>query len=111
MMVSVCLTFRLFPIFLLLLATLPLSTARAQSLGEGAIQAAVFVDRAVIAYDGKRYDEALKELQEALRLDPENVDALYYQGLVYSAMDRPGDALTALEKARKLRPADADVAF
>ena len=111
MMVRVRLTFRLFAVFLLFLATVPLSAARAQSLSEGAIQAAVFVDRAVIAYDGKRYDEALKELQEALRLDPENVDALYYQGVVYAAMDRPGDGLAALEKARKLRPADADVAF
>ncbi len=97
--------------FFLILVTVPLTTARAQSLSEGAIQAAVYVDRAVIAYEGKRYDEALKELQEALRLDPENVDALYYQGLVYTATDRPSDALAALGAARKLRPADADVAF
>ena len=97
--------------FFLILVTVPLATARAQSLSDGAIQAAVYVDRAVIAYEGKRYDEALKELQEALRLDPENVDALYYQGLVYTALDRPGDGLAALGAARKLRPADADVAF
>lgn len=97
--------------FLFLAIIIPLSAVHAQSLSEGAIQAAVFVDRAVIAYDGKRYDEALKELQEALRLDPENVDALYYQGLVYAAMDRPGDALAALGAARKLQPTDPDVAF
>ncbi|MDZ4344730.1 MAG: tetratricopeptide repeat protein, partial [Candidatus Binatia bacterium] len=103
--VRVLVAFFLFP------AIVPLSAARAQSLSEGAIQAAVYVDRAVIAYEGKRYDEALKECQEALRLDPENVDALYYQGLIYTALDRPGDALAALGAARKLRPADADVAF
>ncbi len=97
--------------FFLFLATVPLYTVRAQSLNEGAIQAAIFVDRAVVAYGDKRYDEALKELQEALRLDPENVDALYYQGLVHAAMDRPVDALAALGAARKLRPADPDVAF
>ena len=102
---------RLLAAFFLFLATVPLGTVRAQSLGEGAIQAAVFVDRAVVAYSDKRYDEALKELQEALRLDPENVDALYYQGLVHMAMNRPVDALSALEAARKLRPTDADVAF
>jgi tetratricopeptide (TPR) repeat protein len=67
---------RLLAAFFLFLATVPLATVRAQSLNEGAIQAAVFVDRAAIAYEGKRYDEALKELQEALRLDPENIDAL-----------------------------------
>jgi tetratricopeptide (TPR) repeat protein len=102
---------RLLAAFFLFLAIIPLSAVHAQSLSEGAIQAAVFVDRAAIAYDGKRYEEALKELQEALRLDPESVDALYYQGLVYTAMDRPGDALAALGAARKLRPADSDVAF
>ena len=51
--------------------------AEAQALPE----ATIYVDRAVIAYEEKRYDEALQELQESFRLDPENVDALYYQGL------------------------------
>jgi len=109
--VKFSLAVRLLAAFFLFLATVPLATVRAQSVSESAIQAAVFVDRAVVAYGEKRYDEALKELQEALRLDPENVDALYYQGLVHMAMDRPVDALAALGAARKLRPADADVAF
>lgn len=74
-------------------------------------EAAVFVDRAVLAYDEKRYDEALKELQEALRLNPESVDALYYQGLVYIALNRTADGQAALEKARGLGPTDMDVAF
>ncbi|MFQ5902500.1 MAG: tetratricopeptide repeat protein [Candidatus Binatia bacterium] len=71
----------------------------------------VYVDRAVVAYGEKKYDEALKELQEALRLSPESVDALYYQGLVYVALKRPADAQAAWEKARELRPTDLDVAF
>jgi tetratricopeptide (TPR) repeat protein len=85
---------------------------RAAQVGsEGAIQAAVFVDRAVLAYEEKRYDVALKELDAALRLDAENLDALYYQGLIYAATDRPQDARAAFEKARKLRPGDVDIAF
>ena len=52
------------------------SVAHAQATPE----ATVFVDRAVLAYDEGRYDHALEELQEALRLDPDNIDALYYQG-------------------------------
>jgi tetratricopeptide (TPR) repeat protein len=83
------------------------SIAEAQVLPE----ATIYVDRAVIAYEEKRYDEALQELQEAFRLDPENVDALYYQGLVYVALNRIADAQAAWEQARALRPTDLDVAF
>ena len=79
--------------------------------GQASPEAAVFVDRAVLAYDEKKFDEALKELQEALRIDPENVDALYYQGLAYAALNRAADAQASLEKARELRPTDVDVAF
>jgi tetratricopeptide (TPR) repeat protein len=81
--------------------------AEAQVLPE----ATIYVDRAVIAYEEKRYDEALQELQEAFRLDPENVDALYYQGLVHVALNRIDEAQAAWEKARALRPSDLDVAF
>jgi len=88
-----------------------ISVAWAQVPTEAAIAAAVFVDRAVVAYGEKRFDEALKELQEALRLDPQSVDALYYQGLVYAALNRPADAQASLEKARELRPTDPDVTF
>lgn len=87
------------------------SVAWAQAQTETAIQAGVFVDRAVVAYGEKRFDEALKELQEALRLNPESVDALYYQGLVYAALNQTAEAQAALEKARGLRPGDLDVAF
>ncbi len=73
--------------------------------------AVVYVDRGVLAYDAKRYDEALKELAEALRLNPESVDALYYQGLVLVALKRPAEAVATLEKALKLRPGDVDVTF
>jgi tetratricopeptide (TPR) repeat protein len=73
--------------------------------------AAIFVDRAILAYDEQQYDQALQELQEALRLDPNSVEALFYQGLVYVAMNRRSDAMAAWERARQLRPADIDVAF
>ena len=94
-----------------LLTLLQLSMAWAQAPTAEELQAAVFVDRAVLAYGEKRYDEALKELQQALRLHPQNVEALYYQGLTYMAMDRTADAQASLEKARAIRPADVDVAF
>jgi tetratricopeptide (TPR) repeat protein len=94
-----------------MLSILRVCTAYAQAPRSEELEAAVYVDRAVLAYGEKRYDMALKELQEALRLHPQSVDALYYQGLVYSALDRPGDARASFEKARGIRPTDADVVF
>jgi tetratricopeptide (TPR) repeat protein len=73
--------------------------------------AAIFVDRAILAYADQQYDQALQELQEALRLDPNAVEAWFYQGLVYAAMNRHPDALASWERARQLRPSDIDVAF
>lgn len=74
-------------------------------------EALVYLDRAVIAYEKQWYTDALKELQEALRLDPNHVDALYYLGLVSIALDRPADAQAALEKAHALDPTHVDVTF
>jgi len=87
------------------------SVVWAQTQTETAVEAVVYVDRAIIAYQDKKLDEALKELQQALDLDPQSTDALYYQGLVYVALNRAGDAQAAWEKARGLNPADLDVAF
>jgi cytochrome c-type biogenesis protein CcmH/NrfG len=69
------------------------------------------VDRAILAYDEQQYNQALQDLQEALRLDPNSVEALLYQGIVYVAMKRRPEALAAWERARQLRPSDIDVAF
>jgi tetratricopeptide (TPR) repeat protein len=69
------------------------------------------VDRAILAYDEQQYNQALQDLQEALRLDPNSVEALLYQGIVYVAMNRRPEALAAWERARQLRPSDIDVAF
>lgn len=73
--------------------------------------ARIYIDRALLAYEDKRYTDALKELEQALRLDPDNVNALYYLSLVYIAMDRLPEAQAALEKAKALRPTDLDVTF
>lgn len=94
-----------------LLCVTQLSIVWAQAQPEGAIEATVFVDRGLLAYQEKKYEEALKEFQEASRLNPANIDALYYQGVTYVAMGRPGDALAVLEKARTMRPDDFDVIF
>ena len=71
----------------------------------------VYVDRGILAYDNKQYSDALQAFQEALRLTPENVTALYYTGLTYMALEQYGPAQAALEQAQKLAPTDLDVAF
>ena len=79
---------------------------RAQS-----IEAEVFVAKAIVAYEEKRYEDALTDLNEALRLDPRNIDALYYTGLVNIALQRFDAAAEALERARRERPGDLSVLF
>jgi hypothetical protein len=71
----------------------------------------VYVDRGILAYDSKQYTEALQAFQEALRLNPDNVNALFYAGLTYMALEQYEPAQAALEHAQKLAPTDVDVAF
>lgn len=71
----------------------------------------VYVDRGILAYDAKQYGEALQSFQEALRLAPDNINALYYTGLTYMALQQYGPAQAVFEQAQKLAPKDLDVAF
>jgi tetratricopeptide (TPR) repeat protein len=90
----------------LLLAALQVGQAAAQ-----AREADVFVAKAILAYEEKRYDEALEFLREALGLDPDNVDAFYYVGLVRIAQGRLEEAAQALAEARRREPADEAILY
>jgi tetratricopeptide (TPR) repeat protein len=74
-------------------------------------EADIFVAQAILAYDDKRYDEALKFLLEALVIDSSNVEALYYTGLVYNAQQKPAEAAQALEKAYAQNPTDPAIQY
>ena len=65
--------------------------------------------QAAIAYDDKRYEEALTLLNKALTLDPKNERGLFYKGLVYLAQENPQEAITPLETVHQLKPSDLDV--
>ncbi len=71
----------------------------------------VFVAQAILAYDDKHYDDALRLLREALQEDPNHVEALYYTGLVHLAQRRPDLAVEPLEKARARAPQDLSTLF
>jgi len=74
-------------------------------------EADVFVAQAILAYDARKYDEALALLKDALDLDPKNVEALYYSGLVLMAQQKTQQAVEVLEKARALAPRDLSILF
>ena len=90
--------------FLLVSALLSPADAQ-QSVAE------VFVAQAILSYDEKRYDEALSLLREALQIEPDNVEALYYTGLVYLAQRKPDLAAENLEKARIKAPKEISILF
>lgn len=81
------------------------------SLAQLPTESDVYVDRGILAFDAGRYSDALKAFQEALRSNPRNVNALYYTGLTYMALEQYAPAQAAFEQALKLAPTDLDVAF
>ncbi len=74
-------------------------------------EADVFVAQAILAYDDKRYPETLGFLTKALELDPNNVEALYYTGLVHLAQRKPDLAVKTLQQALKLAPTHFAIRF
>jgi tetratricopeptide (TPR) repeat protein len=74
-------------------------------------EADVYVAQAIIDFDDKRYDEALENLQEALKREPDHVEALYYAGVVNMALRRPAAAVPYLRRAQQKSPNDPSIAF
>ena len=60
----------------------------------------------VLEYD-RRMPEALREAEEASRLNPESVDALNRLAYLHAQMGRDEDALAAAERALELDPASS----
>src|SRR3989338_6573954 len=94
----------------LLLAAALVAALAAPALAQQS-EADVFVAEAILAYENRQYDEALGLLDQALAQDPDNVDALYYTGLVHLARRRIDLAVPPLERAHALVPTDLAVAF
>jgi tetratricopeptide (TPR) repeat protein len=94
----------------LLLAALLFPLVAAPAHGQ-TTEADVYVAQAIIDFDDRRYDEALKNLQEALKREPDHVEALYYAGVVNMALRRPAEALPYLLRAQRKSPTDRSIAF
>ncbi len=79
--------------------------------GAQGTEADVYVASAIIAYEDKRYEEALSHLKQALDIEPENLDALYYTGLVLIAQQKTDEAIQYLAQARAKAPDDLTILF
>ncbi len=93
-----------------LVVSLALFLSVVPAKGQGT-EADVFVAQAVLAYEDKRYGEALQLLQEALKIEPQNIDALYYTGLVMMAKKQFREAIEPLENARKRAASDLSIVY
>jgi Tfp pilus assembly protein PilF len=74
-------------------------------------EADVLVAQGVLAYEAKRYDEAVDLLTRARTFDPQNARGLYYLGLTELALQHPEKAIDPLESARQLQPNDPNVQY
>src|SRR3990172_1692082 len=90
----------------ILMVLLSAGGARAQRT-----EADVYVAQAILDFEDKQYAAALDNLRQALAFEPDNIDALYYSGVVHMAQDRPAEARPFLERARAQAPTNLPVAF
>ncbi len=74
-------------------------------------EADVYVAQAILDFDDKKYQDALANLQEALKREPDHVEALYYMGVVRMALRQPEQAVTFLRRAQAKSPQDTSIAF
>jgi tetratricopeptide (TPR) repeat protein len=69
-----------------------------------AILAALYLDRS-------RFDDALREFEAAIRIDPTRAAFHRYKGLLYLATERPAEAAEAFRSAWRLEPMDPQNAY
>ena len=74
-------------------------------------EADVYVAQAILDFDEKNYQDAIRNLEEALRREPDHVEALYYMGVVHMALRRPEEAVRYLTRAQARSPQDTSIAF
>jgi tetratricopeptide (TPR) repeat protein len=71
----------------------------------------ILVAQGVVAYDERRYDDALRLLSRSRELNPRDSRGLYYLGLTQLALKNPSEAVSALEAALQLRLTDPAISY
>lgn len=93
---------------ILVLLTMVLLPCSAQSQEA---DAEVLVAEGVLAYDAKRYDEAISLLSRAVALNPRHARAFYYLALCHLARGQAEQAIAPLTTLHTLRPSDLEVTY
>jgi tetratricopeptide (TPR) repeat protein len=68
-----------------------------------------FLDRGKRNYNSGQFDQALKDLSECIRLNPNRADVYYWRSLTYSALHQNDQAMGDLDAAIRLDPHSAIV--
>jgi len=63
--------------------------------------------RALLFFNGGKYDEAIADLQATLEREPRHFGAWIGLGMIFESIDRPKAALLAYRKALKIHPFSA----
>ncbi|MEC4673651.1 MAG: tetratricopeptide repeat protein, partial [Nitrospirota bacterium] len=74
-------------------------------------EADVVTAQAILAYDDKKYEEALEFLNHALGISPNHSEALYYAGLVMLAQGKYEESLPFLIRASRAAPDSISILF
>lgn len=73
--------------------------------------AEVLVAEGILAYDAKRYDEAISIFSKAIALDPRHARAFYYLALCHLARGQAAQAIAPLTTLHTLRPTDLEATY
>jgi tetratricopeptide (TPR) repeat protein len=80
----------------------------AASPDSGEAAARPHFDRALELYRSGRYAEALEQLEQAAKLDPDSKDLFFNLALVHEKLGQLPEAITALERFRELESDEAE---
>ncbi len=61
------------------------------------------LDKGIESYKAKKYQDAANLFQEVVKAEPDNIQAHYYLGLSYLALEKNQDAESELKKAAAIR--------
>jgi tetratricopeptide (TPR) repeat protein len=75
------------------------------------VKAELFFARGQTLYYGERFDLALEDLNEAIKLHPSYRDALYWRARTFYELNRIGDAMSELNSLIEQNPNDAEAIY